>query len=81
MNELTDLPNIGPKLAQALIEVGIDTPEKLADVGSIEACWRVHPQFTCLHSLLALEGALQGIPKSLLDQKTRERLRQETLSG
>lgn len=81
MNELTDLPNIGPKLAQALIEVGIDTPEKLADLGSVEAWWRVHPQFTCLHSLLALEGALQGIPKSLLDQKTRERLQQETLSG
>ena len=46
MNDLTDLPNIGSKLAQALIEAGIDTPAKLAEVGSVEAWWRVHPRFT-----------------------------------
>lgn len=80
MNDLTDLPNIGPKLAQALIEAGIDTPAKLAEVGSVEAWWRVHPRFTCQHSLLALEDAIQGVPKSLLNQEIRERLRQETLS-
>lgn len=74
MSELTDLPNIGPLLAQALAEAGINTPEALADVGSVEAWWRIHPTFDCLHSLLALEGAVRGVPKSRLDQATRDRL-------
>ena len=74
MTDLTDLPNIGPKLAAALVDAGITTPEALHELGSVEAWWRVHPTFDCLHSLLALEGAIRGIPKSLLDEETRARL-------
>lgn len=77
MSNLTDLPNIGPALAQALKDAGIDTPTKLSEAGSVEAWWRIHPTFDCLHSLLALEGAIQGIPKSQLDQQTRQRLKDE----
>lgn len=77
MSELTKLPNIGPKLAKALTEAGIDTPRALNDMGSIEAWWRIHPTFDCLHSLFALEGAIQGIPKSHLDEATRQRLHAE----
>lgn len=40
--------------------------------------WRaVHPRFTCFHSLLALEAAIQGLPKRELDDATRDRLRRE----
>lgn len=81
MNELTDLPNVGPALARALTEAGIDTPTALIEVGSVEAWWRIHPTFDCLHSLLALEGAIRGIPKSQLDQTTRQRLKDEVRDG
>ncbi len=81
MSELTDLPNIGPALAQALTDAGIDSPTKLAKAGSVEAWWRIHPTFDCLHSLFALEGAIQGIPKSQLDQPTRQRLKDDARHG
>lgn len=81
MSDLTDLPNVGPALAAALKEVGIDTPLKLMEAGSVEAWWRIHPTFDCLHSLFALEGAVQGIPKSRLDEETRQRLRHEVRHG
>lgn len=81
MSDLSDLPNIGPALAQALKDAGIDTPAALIEVGSIEAWWRIHPTFDCLHSLFALEGAIQGIPKSRLDQQTRQRLKDEVHHG
>ncbi|MDO5082629.1 hypothetical protein EII34_13120 [Arachnia propionica] len=76
-NDLTGLPNVGQVLARALTEAGIDTPAKLVELGSVEAWWRIHPTFDCMHSLFALEGAIQGIPKSLLDDETRRRLREE----
>lgn len=81
MSDLTDLPNIGPVLAQALKDAGIDTPAKLIEAGSVEAWRRIHPTFDCFHSLLALEGAVQGIPKSQLDRLTRQRLRDEVHDG
>lgn len=81
MSDLTGLPNVGPALAAALKDVGIDTPAKLVEAGSVEAWWRIHPTFDCLHSLLALEGAVQGIPKSQLDEETRQRLRREVRHG
>lgn len=80
MNDLTDLPNIGPKLAHALTEAGISNSIELRDIGSVEAWWRIHPTFSCLHSLLSLEAAIRGIPKSQLDDTTRQRLRDEALS-
>lgn len=79
MSDLTELPNIGPKLAATLREAGIDTPDALEEVGSIEAWWRIHPTFDCMHSLFALEGAIQGVPKSLLDDDTRRRLKDASI--
>lgn len=81
MSDLTDLPNIGPALARALTAAGVDNPAKLVDVGSIEAWWRIHPTFDCFHSLLALEGAIQGIPKGQLDNETRQRLQDAVRRG
>ncbi|EPH03418.1 hypothetical protein HMPREF1531_01479 [Propionibacterium sp. oral taxon 192 str. F0372] len=81
MSDLTDLPNIGPALARALKNVGIDTPTKLIEAGSLEAWWRIHPTFDCLHSLLALEAAIQNIPKTHLDQQTRQRLKNKARHG
>lgn len=76
MSELEELPNIGPELARALRVAGIADADALRSVGSIEAWRRCHPRFTCMHSLLALEGAVQGLPKRELDEPTRRRLKE-----
>ena len=69
--ELRALPGIGPRLA------GITDAETLRRTGAVEAWRAVHPRFTCFHSLLALEAAIQGLPKRELDDATRDRLRRE----
>ncbi len=78
MTDLIDLPNIGPRLASALTRAGISGPEELRVIGSLEAWWRIHPTFDCMHSLYALEGAVRGIPKLDLDRATREQLKKAT---
>ena len=48
MARLTDLPNIGPKLAENLEKAGIETPERLRELGRrrhsfASALWRTPP--------------------------------------
>ena len=66
MGELLKLPNIGKAVEKQLIQVGIETPEALRQVGA-KAAWlkiqEIDP-FACLHRLLALEGAIQGVKKT-----------------
>jgi len=58
------LRNVGPKLAAKLIEAGIDTPEKLRQVGAKKAFTKVYPSgdaygdFNAAY-LYALEGAIR----------------------
>ena len=48
-----------------LIQVGIETPEALREIGA-KAVWlkiqEIDPS-ACIHRLLALEGAIQGVKK------------------
>ena len=44
MNRLTDLPNIGPVLAANLRKIGVETPEQLRKLGSMEALRRIRVQ-------------------------------------
>ena len=81
VTELRDLPGVGPELEAALRAAGITDAETLRRTGSVEAWWAVHPRFTCLHSLLALEAAIRGVSKRELDDVTRERLRREAGKG
>ena len=78
MNKLTDLPNIGPVLAEELKQVGIDTPEALREAGA-EAAWlRIRLQVdsgACLHKLQALAGAEAGIPKKELAAERKAQLK------
>ena len=77
MGELKKLPNIGEKLEQQLQAVGISTLEDLQSCGA-EAAWLRILQIdesACLHRLLALEGALQGVKKSLLPAERKAELR------
>lgn len=69
MEKLTDLPNIGPKLAEHLTKAGIETPEQLRETGAEAAFLRIRAQVdaaACLHELEALAGAAEGVRKSLL---------------
>lgn len=50
--ELTDLPNIGPVLAENLRQIGVETPETLREVGAEEAFLRIRRSVdsgACLH--------------------------------
>ena len=74
---LQELPNIGPKVAEQLEEIGVHTPEDLAAMGAKEAWLRIlaiDPS-ACINRLMGLEGGTQGIPKKLLSQEVRDDLK------
>lgn len=76
--ELTDLPNIGPVLADNLRRVEITTPEELRAVGACEAwlCIRTRVDSgACFRQLTALAGAEAGVPKKELPPERRAELR------
>ena len=78
MEKLTDLPNIGPKLAEHLTKAGVETPEQLRQMGAEEAFLRIHAQVdptACLHELEALAGAVEGVRKSLLPPERKAELK------
>lgn len=78
MEKLTDLPNIGPKLAEHLTGAGIETPEMLREVGAEEAFLRIRTRVdaaACLHELEALVGAVEGVRKSLLPPERKAELK------
>ncbi len=78
MAKLTDLPNIGPKLAGHLLQAGIETPEQLRELGAEAAFLRIRTQVdstACLHELEALAGAVEGVRKSLLSQERKAELK------
>ena len=62
MAELTSMRNIGKEMAKKLTAVGIDSAEKLLEIGSKQAFFRLkaaYPQ-VCLVHLYSLEGAVQN---------------------
>ena len=64
MTRISDLKNLGPACERWLREVGIESAEQLAEVGSVEAYLRVKEHFpreASLVLLYALEGALLDI--------------------
>lgn len=78
MERLTDLPNIGPKLAANLEKIGVAGPEQLRAMGAEEAFLRIRAQVdptACLHQLEALAGAEAGIKKSLLPPERKAELK------
>ena len=75
---LTDLPNVGPKLAENLRRVGLETPESFRAAGAREAFLRIRVQVdptACFHQLTALAGAELGIPKKALSPEKKAELR------
>lgn len=62
------LPNIGKTVEEQLAQAGIVTADELRKNGA-KAAWlkirQIDPS-ACIHRLLALEGAIEGVQKSLL---------------
>ncbi len=78
MGELTKLPNIGKELKRQLHEVGINTVEELTATGA-EQAWlkiRAMDESACIHRLLALEGAIQGVKKTELSPERKAELKE-----
>ena len=75
--ELTALPNIGPELSRLLNAAGIQDAEELRALGAEAAFLRLKAREPdpCFHKLTALEGAVQGVRKSLLTPERKAELR------
>lgn len=77
MGELSKLPNIGKVVEEQLNQVGIFTEEKLKSTGAEQAWLKIQKidESACIHRLLALEGAIQGVKKTLLPDERKLELK------
>lgn len=77
MKKLSDYPNIGKEIERQLIEVGIDTYEKLVDTGSREAWIKIKSidPSACINRLMGLEGAIQNIRWHNLSDNDKKKLK------
>ncbi len=76
MGELSELPNIGKVVEEQLNQVGIFTFEELKAVGAKQAWLKIQgiDSSACIHRLLALEGAIQGVKKTELAPEMKKEL-------
>ncbi|MDT2741650.1 TfoX/Sxy family protein [Lactococcus garvieae] len=77
MGELSKLPNIGKVIEGQLEKVGISTIEQLKTLGSKSAWFKLWEEDSsvCIDELYALEGAIQGKRWFVLDEGTKEQLK------
>lgn len=77
MGELSKLPNIGKTVEEQLLQVGITTADELKRTGAKAAWLKIQEidETACIHRLLALEGAIRGVKKSLLPEEIKADLR------
>lgn len=77
MGELSKLPNIGKVVEEQLNQVGIFTEEELKSAGAEQAWLKIQKidETACIHRLLALEGAIQGVKKTLLPDERKLELK------
>ena len=77
MSKLTDMINIGKEMESKLKSVEIDCAEKLIEIGSKEAFFRLkaaYPQ-VCLVHLYTLEGAIEGVEFNCLSEEKKKELK------
>ncbi len=77
MGELSKVVNIGLKVEEQLITVGINSLEELKEIGAKNAWLKIQEidSSACIHRLLALEGAIQGVKKSDLPDSVKADLK------
>lgn len=78
MGELSSLPNIGKVVEEQLMQVGVNSAEELKRIGAKKAWLRIQAidESACIHRLMALEGAIQGVKKSMLPDGVKADLKE-----
>jgi DNA transformation protein len=79
MDDLTQLPNIGPVLAEKLNQIGVTTYDELAEMGSVEALIRIgQTDITAFANMLyALEGAILGVRWHDIPKEHRDKVKEQ----
>lgn len=77
MSELTAMMNIGKEMSRKLTSVGIDTPEKLIELGSMQAFRKLKEMYpnVCLVHLYTLEGAIYNTEYNRLPEDRKKELK------
>lgn len=78
--EMAKLPNLGPVSAEWLVNAGIDSKEKLVELGAKEAFLRVFEQggwrsCMCACFLYAMEGVIAGEKWNEISQGKKDELK------
>lgn len=78
MGELSKLPNIGKEVERQLNMVGITTFDELKNDGAKAAWLKIQTidESACIHRLMALEGAIEGVKKTLLSDEKKAELKE-----
>lgn len=78
MGELSSLPNIGKEVERQLNEAGITNYDELKELGAEQAWLKIQEidESACIHRLLALEGAIRGVKKTLLPEERKAELKE-----
>lgn len=78
MSDLTSMINIGNEMSKKLTAVGIDSSEKLIELGAKQAFLKLketYPQ-VCLVHLYALEGAILNTEFNSLPEEKKKELKE-----
>lgn len=78
MGELAKLSNIGKTVEEQLLQVGISSADELKKIGSKAAWLKIQAidESACIHRLMALEGAIQGVKKTMLSDEVKADLKE-----
>lgn len=78
MGELSKLPNIGEMVEEQLIQVGINNSDELKHAGAKAAWLKIQKidESACINRLMALEGAIRGVKKTMLPDEVKADLKE-----
>lgn len=78
MSDLTSMMNIGKEMARKLTSVGIDSSEKLIELGSKQAFMQLKAEYpqVCLVHLYTLEGAIHNTEFNCLSEEKKKELKE-----
>ena len=78
MSELISMMNIGKEMAIKLTSIGIDSPDKLASLGSKQAFLKLKQAYpnVCLVHLYTLEGAICNTEFNCLSEEKKKELKE-----
>ena len=75
---MEQLPNIGKTVEEQLIQAGISSVHELKALGAEKAWLKIQKidESACIHRLMALEGAIEGVKKTMLSAEVKAELKE-----